>query len=126
MAPAKWRSIRKSNGLPPAKRHCFCARGHGQGHDENQKGVELLPFLGFSDDDIVSLGSEERAGGQLDLRSAEYLREFRLEDGLPVWTYHVRDLVLEKRVLLLHLQNTVHLIYRIIEGQTRPRLRLRP
>ncbi|PYI89915.1 MAG: glycogen debranching protein, partial [Verrucomicrobia bacterium] len=83
-------------------------------------------FLCFSDDDIVSLGSEERAGGQLDLRSAEYLREFRLEDGLPVWTYHVRDLVLEKRVLLLHLQNTVHLIYRIIEGQTRPRLRLRP
>ena len=33
-------------------------------------------FLCFGDDDIVSLGSEERAGGQLDLRSAEYLREF--------------------------------------------------
>src|SRR5438477_5166633 len=83
-------------------------------------------FLHFDDDEIVSLGSEERAGGQLDLRSAEYLREFRLEDGLPVWTYHVRDLVLEKRVLLLHLQNTVHLIYRIIEGDTRPLLELRP
>ena len=83
-------------------------------------------FLHFGDDEIISLGSEERAGGQLDLRSAEYLREFRLEDGLPVWTYHVRDLVLEKRVLLLHLQNTVHLIYRIIEGETRPLLELRP
>jgi hypothetical protein len=26
---------------------------------------------------------------------------------MPVWTYHVRDLVIEKRVLMPHLQNTV-------------------
>lgn len=83
-------------------------------------------FLRFAEDDIVSLGSEERAGGQLDLHAAEYLREFRLEDGLPVWTYQVRDLLLEKRVLLPHLQNTVHLIYRILKGESRPRLQLRP
>src|SRR6188508_545969 len=50
-------------------------------------------FLRFSDDDVVSLGAEERAGGQLDLKSADYLTEFRLEDGLPVWTYHVREVV---------------------------------
>src|SRR6202165_6164119 len=48
-------------------------------------------FLRFSDDDVVSLGAEERAGGQLDLKGADFLTEFRLEDGLPVWTYHVRD-----------------------------------
>ena len=83
-------------------------------------------FLRFSDDDVVSLGGEERAGGQLDLRGADYLREFRLDGGLPVWIYHVRDLVLEKRVLLPHLQNTVHLNYRILGGSTRPRLELRP
>src|SRR3954464_6981091 len=64
-------------------------------------------FLRFNDNDIISLGGEERAGGQLDLHGADYLREFRLEEGLPVWTYHVRDLVLEKRVTLPHLQNTV-------------------
>src|SRR5664279_4109880 len=83
-------------------------------------------FLRFSDDDVVSLGAEERAGGQLDLHGAEYLREFRLEDGLPVWTYHVRDLVIEKRVLLPHLQNTVHLSYQIIGPGQAPRLELRP
>src|SRR4030088_1538122 len=83
-------------------------------------------FLRFSDGDVVSLGGEERAGGQLDLHGADYLREFRLEDGLPVWTYHVRDLVLEKRVILPHLQNTVHVSYRILQGKTRPRLELRP
>ncbi len=83
-------------------------------------------FLRFSDDDVVSLGGEERAGGQLDLQGADYLREFRLEDGLPVWIYHVRDFVLEKRVLLPHLQNTVHISYRVLGAPTRPRLELRP
>src|SRR5258708_37224423 len=45
---------------------------------------------------------------------------------MPVWTYRVRDLVLEKRVILPHLQNTVHVSYRILEGTSRPRLELRP
>src|ERR1043166_7834348 len=83
-------------------------------------------FLRFGNKDVVSLGAEERAGGRLDLPGADYLREFRLEDGLPVWTYHVRDIVLEKRVILLHLQNTVHVSYRVLAGVQRPRLELRP
>src|ERR1700752_1882889 len=83
-------------------------------------------FLRFSDDDVVSLGAEERAGGQLDLKSADYLAEFRLEDGLPVWTYHVREVVVEKRVLLPHLQNTVHVSYQVISKGKPPRLELRP
>jgi len=83
-------------------------------------------FLRFSDDDVVSLGAEERAGGQLDLKSADYLTEFRLEDGLPVWTYRVRDVVVEKRVLLPHLQNTVHVSYQVISRGKPPRLELRP
>src|SRR5690242_1852626 len=49
-------------------------------------------FLRFGGNDTVSLGAEERAGGQLELKGAEYLREFQLEDGLPVWRYHVRDI----------------------------------
>jgi predicted glycogen debranching enzyme len=83
-------------------------------------------FLRFSDDDVISLGAEERAGGQLDLKSADYLAEFRLEDGLPVWTYHVREVVVEKRVLLPHLQNTVHVSYQVISKGKPPRLELRP
>src|SRR5437667_5705661 len=83
-------------------------------------------FLRFSDHDVVSLGAEERAGGQLDLKSADYLSEFRLEDGLPVWTYRVREVVVEKRVLLPHLQNTVHVSYQVISKGVPPRLELRP
>src|SRR3954464_7218010 len=83
-------------------------------------------FLRFSEQDVVSLGADERAGGQLNLQGADYLREFRLEDGFPVWIYAVRDLVIEKRVLLPHLQNTVHVSYQITDGSTLPRLELRP
>lgn len=86
----------------------------------------LAESLRFGEDDVVSFGAEERAGGQLDLGGADHLLEFRLEDGLPVWTYRVRNVVLEKRLFLPHLQNTVHVTYRVIEGETRPRLELRP
>src|SRR5216110_4027470 len=36
-------------------------------------------FLRFDDDDVVSLGAEERAGGQLDLMSADCLRVCRVK-----------------------------------------------
>src|SRR3954454_18685518 len=80
----------------------------------------------FDDGEVISLAGEERAGGSLSLYGVEHLREFRLEDGLPVLVYQVRDIVLEKRVLLPHLQNTVHVSYRIIEGNAKARLELRP
>jgi predicted glycogen debranching enzyme len=35
----------------------------------------------------VHFGGEHVAGGALDLRGVEHLREFRLEAGLPVWLY---------------------------------------
>src|SRR5947209_19284623 len=40
--------------------------------------------LRFSDNEVILLSGEERAGGQLNLPGAGYLREFRLEDGLPI------------------------------------------
>src|SRR3954471_960523 len=86
----------------------------------------LSDGLRFNNDEVISLAGEERAGGRLSLYGVEHLREFRLEDGLPVWVYQVADIVLEKRVLLPHLQNTVHVSYRIIEGDAKVRLELRP
>ena len=59
-------------------------------------------------------------------RAHKYLTEFRLETGLPVWHYQVGEIVLEKRVLLPHQQNTVFVIYRLIEGPDRIRLKLLP
>ena len=86
----------------------------------------LSDSLRFPDNELISLAGEDRAGGQLHLYGAEHLREFRLEDGLPVWIYEVRDVIVEKRVLLPHLQNTVHISYRILQGDKGVRLELRP
>jgi predicted glycogen debranching enzyme len=41
---------------------------------------------------------------------------FRLQLGLPVWTYEVGDSILEKRLLMLYGQNTVHVSYRLVSG----------
>ena len=48
--------------------------------------------------------------------SADYLREFRLEWGLPVWIYEVEGITLEKRLVMPHRQNTVALNYRLLAG----------
>lgn len=86
----------------------------------------ISEVLSFSDNDFVSLGAEERAGGRLNLHGSDYLKEFRLENGLPLWTYEVRGLTIEKRLLMPHRQNTVLLRYRLRGEGPRPRLDLRP
>src|SRR5881296_3402007 len=74
----------------------------------------LSERLRLADNRGIWLGGEERVGGSLELPGAPYLKEFRLEEGLPVWRFEVDGIVLEKRVLLLHLQNTVHITYSIV------------
>ncbi|HWS90234.1 MAG TPA: amylo-alpha-1,6-glucosidase [Pyrinomonadaceae bacterium] len=72
------------------------------------------------------IGGQERAGGQLEWPGAKHLREFRLEAGQPVWRYELNGHVVEKRVLMVHSQNTVHVNYRLVEGEGPLRLKLRP
>jgi predicted glycogen debranching enzyme len=55
-----------------------------------------------------------------------WLGDFQLEMGLPVWRYEVGAYRLEKRVLMPHLQNTVFVSYRLLDGPGQARLRLRP
>ncbi len=71
------------------------------------------------------LWGEESAAG-LSLHGAEHLREFRLEGGLPVWTFAAAGAVVEKRLFLTHGQNTVWVGYRLLEGREPVRLTLRP
>jgi predicted glycogen debranching enzyme len=53
------------------------------------------------------------------------LVNFRLEDGLPVWTYRSESFELEKRVCMVHRQNTTYILYTLIRGNG-ARLELRP
>ena len=76
--------------------------------------------------ETVRFSGEERTGSSSIFSGAKYLEEFRLETGLPVWHYRVGDIHLEKRILLPHQQNTVYVIYRLLKGADRLRLKLLP
>src|SRR5438093_2894071 len=78
------------------------------------------------DESVLDFSGEELNEEHLDLHSAEFLTEFRLEAGLPVWLYDIRGCTIEKRVLMPHLQNTVYISYRVLCDQGLIRLRLRP
>ncbi len=82
--------------------------------------------LRLPDGTIVSLGGEQLKDQAPRPPGASHLRELRLEWGLPVWTYEAGSYRLEKRVFLAHLQNTVHVIYRLTAGEGPVRLELHP
>jgi predicted glycogen debranching enzyme len=78
------------------------------------------------DESIIDFSGEELFEDRLDLRAATFLTEFRLDMGLPVWRYEIGNCVIEKRLLMPHLQNTVHITYTMLAGFGPVRLRLRP
>lgn len=73
-----------------------------------------------------TVGGVERVGGTLDVHGLDLLREFRLEGGLPVWTFEIDGHVIEKRLVLPYRQNTVHVIYTLVSGVGPVRVKLRP
>ena len=87
---------------------------------------DLEERVRFLDGSVIQLTGVETADGGLQLEGARYLKEFRLEMGLPVWLYDVNGVQLEKRVFLLHMQNTTHVNYRLVKGDGSVKLELRP
>ena len=85
----------------------------------------LSEWLRVADGTRFEIGGQERAGGGLEWPGAKHLAEFRLDYGLPVWRYDIGGTTLEKRVRMLHQQNTVHITYRLFGGKP-VRLKLRP
>src|SRR6266436_4493801 len=86
----------------------------------------LAEYIRFPDDRLVEIGGEERSQPQEAENIGHFITEFRLENHLPVWRYEVEGIVLEKHVLFLYGQNTVHISYRLLSKQQNVRLELRP
>ncbi|HWP46729.1 MAG TPA: amylo-alpha-1,6-glucosidase [Candidatus Limnocylindrales bacterium] len=86
----------------------------------------LSELVRLPDGTILRFSGEERLDGILELHGIEYLTEFRLDAGLPVWRYEVGGFVIEKRIFLPHMQNTVYIHYSLISGDGTIRLKLRP
>lgn len=86
----------------------------------------LYERLRLPDGSLMAFGGDEREGDDLEVPVMNHLVELRLEHGLPIWRYDVKGYVLEKQLLLPHLQNTVHVTYRLLSGPGPVRLELRP
>lgn len=85
----------------------------------------LAEFVHLPNGRTVQFGGEEPGEGG-DIRQKLYITEFRLENNLPVWRIQVEDVVIEKRLLLVHGQNTVHIHYTLLSQQSSVCLDLRP
>lgn len=86
----------------------------------------LAEFLHVADGRRLQFGGDEKCGRDTPNEECHFIREFRLEDGLPVWRYEIEGHVVEKSVLLVHGQNTVHITYRLLSGQETLLLELEP
>ncbi|MFZ5478981.1 MAG: glycogen debranching enzyme N-terminal domain-containing protein, partial [Myxococcota bacterium] len=86
----------------------------------------LSETVRLPDGRLFVLGGLERVGRVLELHGLGHLVDFRLEAGLPVWRFELDGFALERRVVLPHLQNTVHVTWRLVAGDGTLRLKLRP
>lgn len=72
-----------------------------------------------------SVGVIEQSQRTLELQGLSVFKDFRLEQGLPVWRYEMSGHTIEKRIYMSHRQNTVHVNYRLIQGEGPVQLKLR-
>jgi predicted glycogen debranching enzyme len=86
----------------------------------------LAEQIRLADGRRFEINERERSGDAPDARGTGHLKEFRLEAGLPVWRYEIEGLVVEKRLFLPHMQNTVVMLFELVSGPDRVELALRP
>lgn len=86
----------------------------------------LAEHLRLAENRRVLIGGEEAPTAGENGSQEHYVREFRLEHGLPVWVFEAWGYTIEKRVLLIHGQNTVQITYRLLSGQDSAQLELCP
>ena len=86
----------------------------------------LAEILRLPDGTAVTISGDEQTRPPEDGGGSNYVAEFRLENQLPIWRYEVDGIALEKYVLFLHGQNTVHINYRLLTPDKRVALELRP
>ena len=89
----------------------------------------LGEYLRFKDGRVRQFGGAESS--EPEEEAVSYLTEFRLENQLPYWRYDIEGMIIEKRLSMLYLQNTVHLTYSLISGgeaqlELRPSVHFRP
>ena len=72
------------------------------------------------------LSSNEFADGSIDPHRYRHIERFRLEKGLPVWEYAFNDALIEKRVMMLHGENTTLVRFCVLRASADLHLTIRP
>src|SRR5262245_14083189 len=85
----------------------------------------------WSDGRRTGLGGREWLGADAVGHHSGSLTAFRLEGGLPVWRFQVDGVTIERRVFFTYMQNTVHVMFDLVEGgpvelSLRPSVNFRP
>jgi predicted glycogen debranching enzyme len=86
----------------------------------------LAESLRLPDGRLLEFCGQEANPRDRTMSCGQFLVEFRLENQMPIWRYEMENIVLEKILVLLHGQNTVHITYRLLSGPESLQLELRP
>ncbi len=62
-------------------------------------------------DQVYDISASQFVDESLTLGGAKYLDQFRLEGTLPIWTYSIADMLLEKRIWMEYGENTTYITY---------------
>lgn len=65
----------------------------------------------------LHLGGAEFEDGLVVGESHQYLKEFRLDHRIAIWSFEFEDIVLEKSIVMVHNQNTACVQYRLLRGE---------
>ena len=85
----------------------------------------LTECLRTADGKVIQFGGGEPAHAG-DSEARNFCTTFYLRNHIPFWRYEMDGIVLEKRILMPYLQNTVHITYTLASEQEGIRLELRP
>ena len=78
------------------------------------------------DGQVYGLTTNEWAGGTIRPRGHNLLQSFHLEGTIPVFSYALADVLLQKRIWMVHGANTTYVTYHLTRGQRPIGLALTP
>jgi predicted glycogen debranching enzyme len=114
------------SGVPTRRFHGLLVAALPTPHGRTMMLNHLWEEIVLSGGRTATISGQEHQDDASAADVSRHLLEFRLEWGLPVWVYEFEGVRLERRVLMPHRQNAVHVGYRLLDGAQRLRLRLRP
>ncbi|MBM4024542.1 MAG: glycogen debranching protein [Planctomycetes bacterium] len=86
----------------------------------------LAPDTGFLEPEATVISGELKESEVPHSGVGNFLTEFRLENGLPIWRFQVGEFVREKILMMPHMQNSVFVTYHLLSGPGAVQLEIRP